>query len=206
MKALLIACAVAGGQGSASAEIYIVQPPEPEEPEPIDPPPTHDTLFGFRIGGGVQPYDGRDLQVMSLALAVEHRVHGSWRIAGEYEYVWLGVRDTEAEGQHITDGSGHRTNLVIRRALMESRHLADKLRLYVDLEVGGGLMLATEPMAGTIVLPHALVGLRFGYDFIKMRSNTRASAVWEPELLARAIATPGHSVGWVLGVGMAWGD
>jgi hypothetical protein len=95
---------------------------------------------------------------------------------------------------------------VIRRALMASRHLRDKLRLYVDLEIGGGLMLATEPVAGTIALPHALIGLRLGYDFIKMRSDTRASSVWEPELLARAIATPGQSVGWVFGVGMAWGD
>lgn len=196
MKALVLVCALAG---TAGANTYMASP-EPEEQ-------THDRLFGFRVAGGEQVFDDRELTMMSLALAVEHRVTGDLRIVGEYEHVWLGVRDTEEEQAQVTDGSGHRASLVARYPLFRTRRLLDGLvRFYADVEVGGGFMLASEPMTGTITAPHGLVGVRLGYDFIKLRKDTRASAVWEPEVLVRAIATPHEPIGYLIGVGMAWGN
>lgn len=195
-KALAILCLL-----SAAASANTIA--EDDEDEPED-PPTHDRLLGFRIGGGVMPYKGQDLTTASLALAVEQRVYGHWRIAGEYEYLWIGT--AEDEGVDRADGNGHRASLVIRRALASSRKLAGFLRFYADLELGGGLVLATEPMTGTIAQPQAFVGLRVGYDFIELRRGTRASRVWEPELLVRAIAMPDQEVGYLFAIGMSWGD
>lgn len=195
MKALAIVCL---SSATGSANTFVVEP---------DPPREHAQLFGFRFGGGVQPIDGRDLSMMSLALEVEHRLTGELRLVGEYEYVWLGVDDTESENQNVHDGSGHRASLIARYPLFRSRRVLDEhVRFYVDVEAGGGFLLGAEPMSGTISVPHALLGIRVGYDIFKLREDTRASKVWEPEVLVRVIGTPNNQVGFLVGVGMAWGD
>jgi hypothetical protein len=196
LRSLVIVCALASTAGAN---------PDPDEQIP-DEPPTHQRLFGFRLGGGMQPYDGRELTTMSVALAVEHRVYGKWRVAGEYEYLWIGEHDTEPENSKVTDGNGHRTNLLIRRALMETGKIGGHIRFYADVELGGGFLLASEPMAGTIAKPHAFAGVRLGYSFIKLKADTRASAVWEPEVLFRVIAMPNQQAGYFFGIGMSWGD
>jgi hypothetical protein len=198
LKTLVLLCLLCG---VARAEIYIVDPDRPP-PEP----PTHTRLFGFRIGGGILPVRDTTLDTLSLALMVEHRAHGKWRIAGEYEYAWLGVRDDEMDG--LVDGNGHRASLSIRRAMLESRRLIQgTLRFYADLELGGGFMLATEPTTGTLAVPHGFAGVRLGYRFIKLHRETRASPVWEPELVVRAIATRHDApLGLFAGVGINWGD
>jgi len=180
----------------AGADSYLAEP---------DAPATHDRLLAFRIGGGRQTIERRDLEVLGLALAVEHRVYHQLRITGEYEYVWLGAEDP-ADSTRTTTGSGHRASLIVRHHLARTRILADTVRFFIDGELGGGLLLGSEPMIGTIVQPHALVGIRIGYDLIKLRRDTRASRVWEPDLTFRALATPGERVGVLIGVGMGWGD
>lgn len=176
--------------------------------EPERDPPTHTTLFGWRIGGGRLPIDGVELDTMSLGLMVEHRVYGNWRIAGEYDYVWLGVHDDAMMPKPLVDGSGHRATVSVRRALMESPRLfANTLRFYIDAELGGGMMLASEPTTGTLSVPFAMAGLRLGYTFIKLHRETRASPVWEPEVVVRAIATGRDApMGYFFGIGVNWGD
>lgn len=189
MKSLVIVCLLSS---VASAEIF------------ADEPPIYDRMLGMRIGFGEQSFDDRDLTVMSLGLTVEHRVVNQLRISGEYEYVFLG-RDTE-EKQQTNDGSGHRASLILRHHFVRTRTFDKALRFYLDLEVGAGFFLGSEEMIGTIARPHALAGVRLGYDFIRLREETRASKVWEPEVVVRAIAVPGERLGFFLGVGMGFGD
>jgi hypothetical protein len=171
LKALALVCALAGIAHAESIEI--VEPPVAYNPPPA--PPTHTTLFGWRFGGGTVPVRGVDLQSIGLGLNVEHRVHGAWRIVGEYEYLWLGIRDPGSERESVPDGGGHRATLAVRRTLARSRRLADNvLSFYADAEAGGGFMLASEPMHGTLAMPHAFVGLRVGYSFYKLSRYTRA--------------------------------
>jgi hypothetical protein len=201
LKALVMLCVLAG---TAHANVVIV---DPDPPDPPLEPPAHEQLLGWRIGGGMLPVRGIELQMMSLGLAVEHRVHGRWRIAGEYEYVWLGVRDTETRGDTVADGSGHRANVLLRATLLQSRRIGGMLQFYADAELGGGMMLASEPMTGTIAMPQAFVGVRLGYTFIKLKADTRASPVWEPEIVLRAIATKrDEPLGYFFAIGINWGD
>jgi hypothetical protein len=67
-------------------------------------------------------------------------------------------------------------------------------------------MLANESMHGTLAMPHAFVGVRVGYSVFKLSRHTRASSVWEPEVIFRAIATRREAPGYFLGLGLAWGD
>ncbi len=52
-------------------------------------------------------------------------------------------------------GSGHH--------LARTRTFEKVFRFYLDLEVGAGFLLGSEPMTGTIAKPHALAGIRVGY-------------------------------------------
>ncbi len=168
---------------------------------------THDSLFGFRIGGGEQAFDDRDLTMTSVALAFEQRVLGDLRIAAEYEYVWLGVQDTEDDKDKPSDGMAHRASLVARHHLYRSKLFAnDMFRLYVDFELGASFLLGSEPMTGRIAVPQAIAGFRLGYDFIRFRKETRASKVWEPEVLFRVVGTPHEQAGFMAGFGMSWGS
>lgn len=194
MKAVLLLCLLSS---TASAESYLAEPDEPA---------IFDRMFGMRIGFGSQTFHDREMTMMSLELGVEHRLLKQLRIAAEYEYVWLGIRDTEEDNQSITDGSGHRASLILRHHLARTRTFEKVFRFYLDLEVGGGFLLGSEPMIGTIAKPHALAGIRVGYDFIKLRPDTRASKVWEPEVTFRLLAMPGEPLGVFFGVGMGFGD
>jgi hypothetical protein len=196
LKTLVVLCLLCGVAG---AQTFIVEPDRPPDP------PSHTTLFGWRIGGGKLPVDGIELDMMSLGLMVEHRVYGNWRIAGEYEYVWLGVREDKMDP--IVDGNGHRAAVSVRRTLIESPRLFETLRFYIDAELGGGMLLANESTIGTISQPFGMVGLRLGYTFIKLNRQTRASPVWEPEFVLRAIATKrDEPLGYFFGIGINWGD
>ncbi len=195
MKALLLGCLLSSR--AASAESYLAEPDEPA---------AFDRMLGMRIGFGSQTFHDRELTMMSIELGVEHRVASQLRIAAEYEYVWLGLRDTEPKNQSVTDGGGHRGSLILRHHLARTRTFAEVLRFYLDLEVGGGFFLGSEPMTGTIAKAHALAGIRVGYDFIRLRSETRASKIWEPELTFRLLAMPGEPLGMLVGVGMGFGD
>jgi hypothetical protein len=100
------------------------------------------------------------------------------------------------------EGNAHRAHVGFRRVLLGSDWLLDKgLKLYVDGEVGVGLMIASV-MADTFALPHAFAGIRVGYTAIS--SRRRASQVWQPEIFVRAIGT--YDLGSMVGLGFHWGD
>ena len=194
MKALALLLALAG---PASADVF----QRGQEAR------THDSLFGFRIGGGEQAIDDLDLTMTSVALAYEQRVLGALRIVAEYEYVLLGVQDTEDDKDKASDGMAHRASLVARHHLYRSKLFFDEtFRLYVDFELGAAFLLGSEPMAGRIAVPQGIAGFRLGYDFIKFRKETRASKVWEPEWLFRVVATPYEKVGFFAAFGLSWGS
>jgi hypothetical protein len=188
VKALLIVCALAG---SARAD---------DEP---DDPPTHDRLLGMRIAGGLMPYDGRELLHMSLGVVAEYRVYQLLRVTAEYEYLLL---DEYEDSTKVSDGTGHRASVVVRHALARSRLLDGKVRFWLDGEIGGGFLLASEAMAGRIAEPQAIAGIRLGYDFVKFHADTRASKVWEPDFQFRIYATPHQELGFSFGVETSWGD
>jgi len=199
VKALVLAIAC-GVPGIARAEMLIPDDPLPPPAEPA----THDSSLGFRFGGGIITARDTELSFAGLSLDVEHRVYGGWRITGEYEYVFLGRSDDS--DVMLASGNGHLLQLALRHRIVESRWLADrKVRFYIDGEAGGGMMLGSDTELGTVVLPHALVGVRAGYQIFKLRPDTRASAVWEPEVLFRALATREDEVTWMIGLGLNWG-
>jgi hypothetical protein len=181
--------------------------------EPTPRPETHSKL-GFHFGGGRLPILGQKLQTEQVGVTFEHEVWGSLRVVAEYEYMWLGKRDTEMEGQDVIDGGGQRASLGLRRTITASRRIGGELRFYVDGELGGGLMLADDaalrsPNAppsgdGAIVRPYGYAGIRLGYDFF-LKHGTHGSHVWEPELTFRAIKVE-DGVGFAFGVGMTWGN
>jgi hypothetical protein len=181
---------------------------------PIEPSPESRSKLGFHFGGGKLPILGQKLQTEQVGVTFEHDLWGSLRIVAEYEYMWLGKRDTEMEGQDVIDGGGQRASLGLRRTITDSRRIHHELRFYLDGELGGGLMLADDaalssPNAppsggGAIVRPYGYAGIRLGYDFF-LRHGTQGSRVWEPELTFRAIKVE-DGVGFAFGVGMTWGN
>ena len=155
---------------------------------------THDRLLGFRMVGGTTATRDFELGTIGLGLAIE-RVSEHWRVTAEYEYLWVDASELE--------GNAHRAHVGLRRTMLESLWLIEKgLKLYVDGELGVGLMVASIPMTDTFALPHAFAGLRVGYTAIS--SRTQASQVWQPELFVRAIGT--YDLGWIVGFGFHWGD
>ncbi|HEU0030513.1 MAG TPA: hypothetical protein VFQ53_07770 [Kofleriaceae bacterium] len=163
-------------------------------------------LLGFHIAYGRLPIAGERLQSTALGLSIEHRVAGRWRLVGEYEFTWLGIRDTEADDQMPIDGTAHHVQLGLRHQLLRSRQRMDgTLGFYADVEAGGGILLGSEPSVGTVAQPHAYAGLRLGYTFMNMRPSTRASIAWEPEVLLRANRVE-DGYGFTAAIGMTWGD
>lgn len=186
-------------------------PDWPPTPAPAAPA----SMLGFHIGGGKLPILGQELQTTALGISVEHEVWGSLRVFGEYEWLFLGKRDTERKNQDVMDGSGQRAHVGLRRTITASRAIGGFLRFYVDGEAGGGLMLADgsalaspgalmQSAPSAIVRPYGFAGIRFGYDFIQLKHDTRGSRVWEPEIMLRAIKVE-DGVGFTAAVGMTWG-
>lgn len=201
---VLIWAVIALAIGEAAAEkpyvSSVLQPVPPVEPR-------HESLFGLRMSIGTLPIDGARLVTAGPGLTYERRVRGAWRVVGELEYVWLGIRDDERMRQDVVDGGGERLQLAIRRTLLSSwpSRFEQTLRFYVDGELGGGLLMATEPHAGRIFEPNGFVGVRAGYDFVFNQRRRGASRFWEPEVLLRVLYM-GGGAGMLFGVGMGWGD
>jgi hypothetical protein len=175
------------------------------ERPPVPPPSAPDQLFGLRVSLGRLPVADRALSTSGIGLAFEHRLRGRWRVLAEYEYLWVGERDDERPRQDVIDGSGHRAQLGLRVMLADRWTLGSTLRLYVDLEAGGGIIYASEPMTGALVGPIAFVGVRAGYDFVFDSARSGSSRVLEPELLVRATRSE-DGTGVLFGVGFGWGD
>src|SRR6185503_5607903 len=110
------------------------------------------------------------------------------------EYLFLGIEDPDDENKMLTSGSGHRAELALHYPFAATKILMKNLRLFVDAELGAALLVGSTTQTGTLVDAQAFVGLRFGYDIIKLRDDTKASPVWEPTVFVRAVATDTNSI------------
>ncbi len=163
-----------------------------------DPERDDRNLFGFRIGLGMLPLDHESVTTASIGLGVEHPVWRSWRVFGDYEWLWLMRSHTDTmPGLH---GDGQRVMVGVRHALAE-KQLMREVALYVDGELGGGFALVADNFAGVRALPSALAGVRVGWKLAGHR--TSESKELDAELLVRAVAIPG-GVGMTGGVGFLW--
>ena len=159
-----------------------------------------DNVLGTRIGYGSIPVDGDPMTTMSLSVTFDHPIAGRWRIAAEYEYLWIGERDFDA---HMENGvaslsdSGHRAHLGLRRELLDKQFADGKVELFLDGEAGGGAMLVDRE-EGALAVPHVFVGIRAG---LALDVETR----WEYELYVRGLGLE-DGPGVLFGIGLVWGD
>ncbi|MCX5746367.1 MAG: hypothetical protein NT062_28150 [Proteobacteria bacterium] len=162
------------------------------------------TKFGFRIGYGAVPLATSEARSTSLGLGIEHPAFGATRVFGEWEWLWIDEwndANAEASMRAPLHGSGQRATLGLRHAL-GVLHVNEMIRMFVDSEVGGGAMLASEDRMGVSAVPVGIAGLRLGYDFRRGSSSAR---VLEAEFMLRAVIVP-TGYGLMFGVGMLWGD
>jgi hypothetical protein len=164
-------------------------------------------MLDTRFTIGTMPLDGTRTLAVSLGLGVEHPVFTKTRVFGEYELLWL----SNAYDPHTAmlspppperHGTGHRAVLGLRRELLGTGH--HSVRGFVDGELGGGLALTNDNMRGFQTVPTGFVGLRAGYD-IYSHLDSSPSRTFEFEILVRAIAVP-DGLGWLTGLGFAWGN
>jgi hypothetical protein len=159
-----------------------------------------DNLLGTRVGYGSIPVGDQPMTTMSLAVTFDHPIAGRWRIAAEYEYLWIGERDFDAHeenGVASLSDSGHRAHLGMRRRVLERQWADGQVELFLDGEAGGGVMLVDREH-GALALPHAFVGLRAG---LALDMETR----WEYELFVRGLGLS-DGPGVLFGIGLVWGD
>ena len=198
VKPLVVAgtlAGLAGLAGLAAAEPVLVAEDPPEATSSAI------SRFGYRLGAGSLPLDGRSMFVFSVGVGVEHPLAGRTRVLAEYEWLWLERRDPAGRMSPPDYGDGHRLHLGLRHVLADKQ--LRTIRLWIDGELGGGVALVTDNLSGVRTVPDGFAGLRFGYD---LRVTTRSpSHVFAAELLVRAIAID-RGVGVMGGVGMSWGD
>jgi hypothetical protein len=159
-----------------------------------------DNLLGTRIGYGSIPVEDEPMTTMSLAVTLDHPLAGRWRIAAEYEYLWIGERDLDAHmesGVASLSDSGHRAHVGLRRRLLDKQYAEGMVELFLDGEFGGGAMLVDRE-AGALALPHVFAGIRAG---LALEADTR----WEYELFVRGLGVE-HGPGVLFGIGLVWGD
>lgn len=194
-------------------ELLIAKDPPPPPPPPqsvayhSDEPPRKPELparnmLGFRIGVGKLAIGQQPLTTMAFGVITEARLWGSLRGFAEYEWLSLSDANTTVTSSRDLTGHGHRGDIGIRHAIAETT-LRKALRFYIDTDFGGGVAWTTDTITGDHVVPHGLVGLRFGYDLIT-QDHDSPSREFECEFLLRTIISPG-SVGLMFGVGMLWG-
>jgi hypothetical protein len=156
--------------------------------------------LGLRVDFGALPYFGQPAEIFGLGVGVEHPAFCKFRVFGEYEWLFLtsGSSTTSTSAMPEYSGTGQRAHVGLRHVLVATTWRR-ALRLYIDGEIGGGFALTTDNASGTHAVPHALAGLRLGYDILMVRSH-----VFEAEFLVRGIAID-HGAGMMFGVGMLWG-
>lgn len=165
-------------------------------------------MFGFDMEVGVVPHEGANALAMSIGLAVEHPVFTRTRVFGEYDWLWISPRDTGTRAmvgmspRPERHASGHRASLGLRRELKAKG--GGHMRLFIDGELGGGVALVNDSMAGATLAPSGFVGLRLGYDLYSRRDSS-PSRMFETAIVLRAVGVR-DGVGIVFGLGMYWGN
>jgi len=165
-----------------------------------DAPRTTWNRLGTRVAFGSVPVDGMPLTTMSIGVSIDRPLLGNWRVLGEYEHVWVGLRDLEAHamtGVASLADSGHRVHVGMRRRLVENSWAHRQLAVFVDGEAGGGAMLVDRARGG-LAVPHAFAGVRAGFAL-------EQSQLWDYEIVLRGMALP-EGAGFLFGIGLVWGE
>lgn len=179
--------------------VFVAVTPPPPPPRPKLPARN---MLGFRIGVGKLAIAQQPVTTMTFGVTTEARLHRTLRGFADYEFLGLSDANTQVTSSRDLTGQGHRANLGLRHVLVDTT-LHRALRFYVDGEIGGGAAWTTDTITGDHVIPHGLVGVRFGYDLIT-EDHDSPSREFECEFLVRSVITP-DSVGLLFGVGMLWG-
>lgn len=185
---------------------------DPPPPPPVfiastPPPPPRPKLparnmLGFRIGVGELSIAQQPVITVAIGLVTETRLHRTLRGFAEYEWISLFDATTQVTSSREVAGYGHRGDIGLRHVLVDTT-LKHALRFYVDGEIGGGAAWITNTINGDQVIPHGLVGVRFGYDGFSQNHDS-PSREFECEVLLRSVIMA-DSVGLLFGVGMLWG-
>lgn len=203
--------------------VLLVAPPPPPPPpaQPRVPPPPRHTRLGTRGSVGAIPLDGRTVTLLGiLQVTGDLEIARRTRVFGEYEFqMMLADRPVVAPPAMMSATSpsssppsspmasslesiGHRASIGLTRVLAATTPRAKTAVFDIVGEIGGGATLASgEVASGTI--PHALLGLRFGFR-LDLDHDENVDPAFGFELLARAVVVP-DGVGLVVGVGMQWG-
>jgi len=188
---------------------YYEEPPPPDDGDDDDSPTFN--MFGFDMGIGGMSVQGTRMLAMSIGLSTEHPVFKRTRVFGEYDWLWLMSRDTDAQARAGTDvmvprpedhATGHRAGLGLRRELKGKG--MGSARLFLDGELGGSVALINDNRTGVAVVPAAFAGVRVGYDLYS-RSDDSPSRTFETGISMRVLVMP-DGVGAVFGIGMFWGN
>jgi hypothetical protein len=159
-------------------------------------------MLGARFTFGSTPIHETSSLTVSLGLGVEHPVFRRTRVFGEYDWLWLSSAPAPMDSAPAHHGSGHRAVAGLRRELIGTgRH---SVHAFIDGELGGGVMLANDSMFGLEVVPTGFIGMRLGYD-IYSHNDDSPSRTFELEILTRVLVVP-DGVGFLTGLGMAWGN
>jgi hypothetical protein len=172
--------------------VAIDTPPEKAKPR--------DRSLGFRIGMMNTELEGHERSMFAIGAQWNLALAGSLRAMAEYDY--LLTLGNEGPEMPPVRGRGHAGRIGGRFAVLDTT-VKDVMHLYVGVEATAGLAYVGDNYVGPQVLPHALVGARFGYELWKHDDKSQSS-MFGAHLLAGALITAGD-VGFTFQVGMEWG-
>ena len=156
--------------------------------------------LGTTLRDGLVVVDGTVMTTMGIGVLIDRPIAARWRGLAEYEHLWLGPYDYWNDvGVASLAHSAHRVHLGIRRELGERRLEHSTVRLFVDLEAGGGAMLVDRAMGSSLGVAHAFAGVRGGAAFVW---NERRI---EYEFVLRGLAST-EGPGVLFGIGVGWGE
>jgi hypothetical protein len=189
---LLVAAIVAVARPVAASEIATDPPPS----TPASPTPPRARSLAVRFGMATTQHADRDRMIMLWGLGAGLELADRVQAIAEYEW-WI-LHGTQPSDAH---GRGHAARVGIHLMLRE-KTFGEAGRIYCGIEpaIGAGFVYDSELGAG--VLPHAIAGLRLGYEL--WTSEPSPSKMFGAHLLFRALVTRGD-VGFAFGLGMEWG-
>jgi hypothetical protein len=202
MRGLAVLASLAIAVPARADTLIAVDPPPP--PTMTVPVPwtcggrPHELRLSYQFGVGKLPLDGRRIIAVSLlGLEADVRAIGDWHLFGTYSWAMLDDEHDAPDANRI--GSAHRLDAGLRRDVLDlSRKMA---RGFVALEAGGGVGW----LGSFGAVPHALAGVRLGFDIESDEIDAGSTRTFGFELLVRATAVP-DGVGLGFALALNWGD
>ena len=160
-----------------------------------------DRSLGFRIGAMNMDRDDHRRTMIAIGAQWNVALAGSLRAMVTYDYL-IAAGDEDPEMAPVR-GRGHAGRIGGRFALLD-KTVRNEALLYLGLEATGGVAYVTDNYLGPKVLPHAVVGVRLGYELWGHEPSSQSS-MFGAHILAGTTITPGD-IGFVFQVGMEWGQ